>query len=386
MSLITGQEALDALCARLKSAEFITVDTEFLREHTYYPQLCLIQVADDTEAHAIDPLEGDLDLTPVYDLMADPAIIKVMHACRQDVEIFFQATGAVPAPLFDSQIAAMVCGFGESAGYETLVKKIVGVSIDKSVRYTDWSRRPLSDEQLDYALSDVTYLRDIYRSLTTSLEGSGRAAWLDEEMAIVTTPETYRIDPYSQWQRLKLRSNRPRAFAVLREIAAWREIEAQDRNIPKRRVLKDEILLEIAGKPPRDGDAFDKLRGAPRGFGRSSAGKSLLEAIERALALPDDALPEPPASGARRKPTPAVAELLKVLLKIRCQETGVAPKLIASASEIEAWAADPGSGAAFLSGWRRQIFGNEAEKMLAGTLALSSRRGQIEIVELEPDD
>ncbi len=383
MTLITHQDALDSLCTRLASADFITVDTEFLREHTYYSKLCLIQVADDDGAFAIDPLVGDLDLAPFYDLMANEAVLKVLHACRQDIEIFFHASGAVPTPVFDTQIAAMVCGFGESAGYETLVGKILGRSIDKSTRYTDWSQRPLSDQQLNYALSDVTHLRDIYRHLMKDIHKTSRASWIDEEMAICTAPETYHVDPHEQWMRLKPRTNKPRMLGVLREITAWREVEAQNRDMPKRRVLKDETLLEIAARPPKSTEQLSKLRSVPNGMERSRAGKGLMDAIERGLNLPEDDLPT--LQRARHRPaTPPIADLIKVLLKIKCQKAKVAPKMVANTAEIEAWAAEPERGASFMKGWRYDIFGRDAEKMLAGNLALASDNGAIEIVELEP--
>jgi len=383
MTLITTQDALESLCARLKTADFVTVDTEFLRESTYYSKLCLLQVADDDGAFAIDPLEPGLDLAPFYDLMANPAVLKVLHACRQDVEIFHHQAKVIPTPLFDTQIAAMVCGFGESAGYETLVNKILGRSIDKSTRYTDWSQRPLSAQQLDYALSDVTHLRDIYRHLAKDLERSNRSSWLDEEMAICTAEKTYDIDPYSQWMRLKPRTNKPRMLGVLREITAWREIEAQTRDMPKRRVMKDETLLEIAARPPKSAEQLGKLRSVPNGLEKSRAGKGLMAAIETALALDEDDLPT--LERARHRPaTPPVADLIKVLLKIKCQKAKVAAKMIASAADIESWTAEPDRGADFMQGWRYEIFGKDAEKMLRGDIALSSFKGQIDIVELEP--
>lgn len=386
MTLITTQDALDAACDRFSRAEFLTVDTEFLRESTYYSKLCLIQVASDDEAVAIDPLSDDIDLDPFFDLMADTKILKVMHACRQDVEIFFDATEEIPAPLFDTQIAAMVCGFGESVGYETLVNKIVGTSIDKSTRYTDWSQRPLTDQQIQYALSDVTHLRTIYRRLSKDLEKSGRAGWLAEEMAVCTAPDTYRIDPYRQWEKLKARTNKPRMLGVLREIAAWRELNAQERDMPRRRVLKDEVLLELAAKPPQSADQMERMRTIPNGFARSRAGKSLLEAIKRALALPDEDMPVVERAKPRAQ-TPPIADLLKVLLKLKCQGAGVATKLVANAADIEAWSADPKRyNPAFMEGWRKSLFGDDALKLMQGDLALASNNGQIEIVELEPPE
>jgi len=383
MSLITTTQQLEEVCNRLRKADFVTVDTEFLRESTFYSQLCLVQLADDDGAFAVDPLADDIDLSALQDLLADKNVLKVLHACRQDVEIFYEMMGKVPAPMFDTQIAAMVCGFGESAGYETLVKKITKRSIDKSARYTDWSRRPLTDRQINYALSDVTHLRDVYRYLAGRLQASGRSSWVAEEMAVVLAEETYENPPEEAWHRLKPRSTNPRFLGILRAVAAWRENEAMNRNLPRRRVMKDELLLEIAAHPPEDAKGLERVRGMPKGFGNSQGGKSLLEAVALAKALPEDQLPS--LERARgRPPTPPMAELLKVLLKIKCEKAGVAAKLISSTAEIESWAANPSDEWKALKGWRGEIYGNDARKLVDGDLALTIHNGDIDLVELEP--
>ncbi|MCJ9428920.1 ribonuclease D [Kordiimonas marina] len=385
MHPITRTEDLEVLCQRLKKASFVTVDTEFLRDNTYYPKLCLVQVADDEDAHAIDPLAEGIDLQPLFDLLADQNVLKVMHACRQDMEIFALMMDTLPAPIFDTQVAAMVCGFGDSVGYETLVTKITKKPLDKSARYTDWSKRPLSDTQLHYALGDVTYLRDIYRHLDAELTDTGRRSWVEEEMAVLRDPGLYRVEPEDAWLRLKVRTNKPRFLGLLKELAAWRERQAQERDLPRNRVAKDETLFEIAAHPPKDETAVDRIRGIPKGFSRSRAGKSLLQAIEAGLEIPEDDLPHV----ARAKPrpaTPPMADLLKVLLKIKCQEAKVAPRMVANAHDIESWAAEPDKvDIAALHGWRREIFGADALKLMAGTLALTAHKGDIDVVELEED-
>ncbi|TNE66953.1 MAG: ribonuclease D [Alphaproteobacteria bacterium] len=385
MQPITRTEDLAALCSRLKEAEFITVDTEFLRDNTYYPKLCLVQVADDEGAHAIDPLADGIDLTPMFELFSDPGVLKVMHACRQDMEIFSILMDTLPAPIFDTQVAAMVCGFGDSVGYETLVSKITRAQLDKSARYTDWSKRPLSDTQLNYALGDVTHLRAIYRKLSSELEQTGRTSWVEEEMAILKDPNLYRVDPAEAWHRLKVRTNKPRFLGLLKELAAWRELQAQERDLPRSRVAKDETLFEIAAHPPKDEVTLDRIRGIPKGFSRSRAGKTLLEAIEAGMNIPEKDLPH--VERAKPRPaTPPMADLLKVLLKIKCQDARVAPRMVANAQDIENWAAEPHIDIPALHGWRREIFGADALKLMAGTLALTARKGDIDVVELEEEE
>jgi len=385
MQPITTTDALVQLCERLQKAEFITVDTEFLRDHTYYPKLCLIQVASDDEAHCIDPLASGIDLSPLLEIFEDESVLKVMHACRQDMEIFFQIMGKLPAPIFDTQIAAMVCGFGDSVGYETLVTKIAKAQLDKSARYTDWSKRPLSDKQLTYALGDVTFLREIYRTLHEELVDTGRESWVEEETAPLRETSLYHIEPEEAWHRLKVRTNKPRFLGLLQCLAAWRERQAQERDMPRNRIAKDETLFEVAAHPPKEIEDFDRMRGIPKGFSRSKAGKALFDAVQEGMRIPEDQLPHI----ARAKPrpaTPPMADLLKVLLKIKCQQAKVATRMVASAAELESWAAMPKTDIRALHGWRYDIFGADAVKLMEGNLALTARRGDIDVVELEEDD
>lgn len=385
MQPITTSHELAALCDRLKTAEFVTVDTEFLRDSSYYSKLCLIQIADDEGAAAIDPLAEGIDLAPFFDLMANTDVVKVLHACRQDLEIFVNMVNQLPSPIFDTQVAAMVCGFGDSVGYETLVNKITGGQLDKSARYTDWSKRPLSDAQLTYALGDVTHLRTIYRKLKAELEKTSRESWVEEEMAPYKETSLYVVEPREAWKRLKVRTNKPRFLGLLQCLAQWRELEAQQRDIPRNRVAKDETLFEIAAHPPKDTDQLDRLRGVPNGFSRSRAGKSLMEALAVGLELPESELPHV----ARAKPrpaTPPMADLLKVLLKIKCDQAKVAARMVASAQELEQWAAEPQkTDLRAFHGWRNDIFGKDAKKLMAGDLALTANKGSIEVVELESE-
>lgn len=386
METITSTVELKDLCLRLEKAEFVTVDTEFLRDNTYYPKLCLVQVADDEGAHAIDPLADGLDLTPLMDLLANENVLKVMHACRQDMEIFYQMMGTLPAPIFDTQVAAMVCGFGDSVGYETLVTKIAKGQLDKSARYTDWSKRPLTKTQLSYAVGDVTHLRVIYRTLVAELEQTGRVSWVNEETAILRDPSIYTVEPDEAWLRLKVRTNKPRFLGILKALAAWRERQAQERDLPRNRVAKDETLFEIAAHPPKDLGGLDRIRSIPKGFSRSRAGKTLMEALAEGMNMPEDDLPK--IERAKPRPaTPPMADLLKVLLKIKSQEAKVAARMIASSTDLESWAAEPDKvDIKALHGWRYQIFGADAQKLMRGELALTAQNGDIEIVELEAED
>lgn len=380
MTLITTTDALAAFCRSLSGTDYITVDTEFLREKTYWPQLCLVQVAGPAEAVAIDPLAEGIDLAPLVEVMDDPSILKVFHAARQDVEIFHHMTGRVPYPLFDTQVAAMVCGFGDSVGYETLVTKLAGARIDKSSRFTDWSHRPLTERQLTYALSDVTHLRPAYEKLRRRLDRTGRAQWLEEEMAVLTDPATYTTDPETAWQRLKVRSNKPRFLGVLKELTAWREREAQRRDLPRNRVLRDETLLEIAAHAPADVEELARTRGLGRGFAEGWQGNEVLAAIQRANDVPDADLPrvEP-----RDEPPPGtgpVVEMLRVLLKMKCDDQHVASKLVASAADLEAIAADDAASVPALHGWRREMFGKDALALKHGRIALAVVDGRVRIV------
>jgi len=385
MQLISTTEDLAALKDRLSTEEFITVDTEFMREKTYWAQLCLVQIGGAREAVAIDPLAPGIDLSPLHELMADARVTKVFHAARQDIEIFYNLSGRIPAPLFDTQVAAMVCGFGDSVSYETLASKLAGARLDKTSRFTDWSQRPLTERQLSYAIADVTHLRLIYDKLLRRLTKSERAHWLAEEMAVLTDPATYRVSPEEAWQRLKIRHAKPRTRAVLRELAAWREREAQARDLPRGRVLRDEALLEIAAHLPGTVDALARARGLGRGFAESRAGAQVLAAIARAQELPDEALPEADQSV---EPPPGIAplvDLLRVLLKMKSDDHHVASKLIATTSDLEAIAADDQAPVAALTGWRRELFGDDALALKHGQLALAVVGNRIALIP-RPDD
>jgi len=380
--LIENTAELAALCEGWAKADYITVDTEFMRENTFYAILCLVQVAGPDGAVAIDPLAPGMDLTPLYDLLAAPRPLKVFHAARQDLEIFFNKTGSVPTPIFDTQVAAMVCGFGESVGYETLAARLAGARIDKSSRFTDWSRRPLSERQVRYALEDVIHLRTAYEKLARNLERSGRASWLDDEMALLSDPATYQLHPENSWKRLKVRHAKPRFLAVLREIAAWREVEAQTRDIPRNRILRDEALLEIAGHPPRDIEELLRIRGMGRGLAEGKRGQTLLAAVERAMALPEDQLPSLPHYEAPSRNIGPLMELLKVLLKLRCDEEDVAAKLIANTTDLERIASNDDAEVPALQGWRREIFGNDALALKRGELALAAKGDKVSVIRL----
>ena len=380
MTLIAETAELEALCGRLAKADFITVDTEFLRDSTYWPRLCLVQVAGPDDVAAVDALSPNLDLAPLLALFDDQRLLKVLHSARQDMEIFFHLTGRLPTPIFDTQVAAMVCGFGESVGYDTLVRKMTGAHVDKSSRFTDWSRRPLADRQLNYALADVTHLRKIYRKLEGRLSKSGRAAWLAEEMAVLTSPETYRLDPDKAWRRLKTRSNDRRYLAVLRALAAWREEEAQQRDVPRARVLRDEQLFDIAAHRPTSEEELARSRGVNRDMARGRIGRAILETVGQALALPDKDLPKPPPKPVAPNGAGPLIDLLKVLLKLRCDEHDVAQKLIASTADLEQIAADDEADVMALQGWRFEIFGRDALALKKGTVALSATGNSVRVV------
>jgi ribonuclease D len=370
MSLITTTPELAAFCARQKGAEFIAVDTEFMRERTFWPKLCLVQIGGQDRSVAIDPLAEGIDLTPLFDLMADPAILKVFHAARQDVEIFYNLTGRVPAPMFDTQVAAMVCGYGDSVSYETLASSLAGAKIDKSSRFTDWTYRPLSDKQLTYALGDVIHLRNVYLKLKAQLEKSQRSPWVQEEMAVLTNPATYAIDPQSAWRRLKLRTDKPRLCALVQALAAWRELEAQRVNIPRSRVLRDEALLEIAYHPPQSASDLSRIRGLNGGFAESKSGGELLKAVAQANALPLDQCPQGDERRFVTNGIGPVIDLLKVLLKQVSEEHGVAARLIANTDDLEDIAGSDTADVGALKGWRRELFGNLALALKHGELVL----------------
>ncbi|CAN2533136.1 Ribonuclease+D [Methylocapsa aurea] len=376
MSLLTSTDDLAAACARLASHPFVTVDTEFLRETTFWPKVCVIQLASPEEAFAVDTLSEGLDLTPFFELMANESVVKVFHAARQDLEIVWRLARLIPAPLFDTQVAAMVCGFGDQVSYVELVKAISRESLDKSSRFTDWSRRPLSVAQIDYAIADVTHLRQIYTHLRARLERSNRLDWLADEMRTLTTPETYEQSPENAWERLRHRVRKPRDLAVLMELAAWRESEAQGRDVPRSRVLKDDMLIEIALAAPRTQEALGNLRAFPRGLERSRSGADIVAAVERALARDPATLPRIEREK-RGSSSGATVELLKVLLRQVAEETGVATKMIATVEDLEAMAGDDAADVPALSGWRRTIFGDKALQLKAGKLALAVEKGKV---------
>ena len=385
MSLITDTEALAGFCARQRGAAFVAVDTEFMRERTYWPILCLVQVAGPDEAIAVDALAEGIDLSPLLALMNDPAILKVFHAARQDLEIFVQLSGAVPAPIFDTQIAAMVCGFGDSVSYETLVKKLAGVSLDKASRFTDWAQRPLTERQISYGLADVVHLRTAYDRLQQLLAQNDRVLWFAEEIAGLIDPALYRAEPQEAWRRFRLRGRADRRFlGVLRALAAWRESAAQQRDLPRGRLLRDEAVIEIATHAPRSIEALARTRGLGKGVAEGRLGRDILDAVAHGLADPNppDAIPakaeNPPGMG-------PLIELLRVLLKQRCEDFGVAQKLVASSDDIEAIAADDAAEVRALSGWRRDVFGADALALKHGKLALTAGRNRIELVALGGD-
>ena len=380
MDLIATTDALAAACARLAKFPFVTVDTEFLRETTYYAKLCLIQMASPAEAVLVDPLAEGMDLAPFYALMADTNVVKVFHSARQDIEIIWQGGGVIPTPLFDTQVAAMVCGYGDSVSYEQLVNDLAKARIDKSSRFTDWSRRPLSEQQLAYALSDVTHLRTVYTALRADLAESGRERWLDEEMAVLTAPSTYDTRPEDAWLRLKGRIKKPREALVLMEVAAWREREARSRNVPRSRVMKDDALIDIAVHAPTTPEALGALRSIPNGFERSRPASEILAAVARGLARD----PKSINLGERSRKAGsngATIEMLKVLLKAVAENERVAPKILATVDDLEAIALDDEADVPALSGWRRQLFGEKALALKAGRLALTIDRGRVRIIE-----
>ena len=380
MSLIDSSDDLAAVCARLARHSFVAVDTEFLRETTFWPKVCVIQLASEEEAVAIDALAEGLDLSPFFALMVDPNLVKVFHAARQDIEIIWFLAKVIPRPLFDTQVAAMVCGFGDQVSYGELAQSICKVTLDKSSRFTDWSRRPLSDAQIAYALADVTHLRQIYRALRARLEKSGRAGWLAGEMAVLESPATYEQHPENAWERFRNRVRKPRDLALLMEIAGWREREAQLRDVPRSRVLKDDVMIEVALAAPRSIEALGALRAVPRGMEKSKAGADILIAIERGLARDPKSLPR--IERDRRNGGGATVELLKVLLRQVSERHGVAAKMIATVDDLEAIAADDcAKGVSALSGWRREIFGAKALELKHGRLALTVEGGKVVTLE-----
>lgn len=384
MKLITNTQDLQEAVDALSKSDFVAVDTEFIRETTFWPELCLIQMATPDHTALVDALAPDLDLKPFFELMANTNIVKVFHAARQDVEIVYHLGGLIPEPLFDTQVAAMVCGFGDAVSYDQLVQKVTGTQIDKSSRFTDWRRRPLTEKQLNYALSDVTYLRDVYHYLKNELEKTNRTDWVLEEMRILQTPETYDLHPDDAWKRVKFRVRKPLELAVLQSVAAWREREARTKNVPRGRIIKDDTIGELAQQQPKDIEALGRLRSIPKGWEKSAQGQTLLEAINNALAIPKDNLPKLPKHNSSSSGNSAASEVLKLLLKMVSEKQGVAAKVIAHSDEIDKIASlGENADVPALKGWRREVFGQQALDLLEGKTCIKfvSRRIVISPIE-----
>jgi ribonuclease D len=385
MITITTTTELAAFCERAATHPYVTVDTEFLRERTYYSKLCLVQLAvpgdDDADAVLVDPLIEGLSLEPLYDLFRDESVVKVFHAARQDLEIFFIEGGVFPIPLFDTQVAAMVCGFGEQVGYETLVRKIAKASVDKTSRFTDWSRRPLTDAQKTYAQADVTHLRVVYEFLAKELKKSNRSKWVEEELKVLLSPETYVVKPEDAWKRIKTRTNSGRFMAMVKTLAQFREQYAQSRNVPRNRVYKDDAMLELASTKPANLQDLSRSRLLLREARRGEIADGILAAIDAGLKLTDDQMPKPDRSREKLQVNPALADLLRVLLKAKCDATGVAPKLIASSADLDVIAAG-GRDVKSMSGWRSEVFGDDALRLCRGEVALALKGQSVDVVEL----
>ncbi len=377
MHVVTDTNELARTCAALAKSDFVAIDTEFMRESTFWPDLCLIQMAAGGEEVIVDTISEGLDLSPFFDLMADEKVTKVFHAARQDIEIVHHLAQIIPMPVFDTQIAAMVCGFGESVSYGMLVKKLLNVEIDKSSRFTDWSRRPLTNKQLTYAIGDVTNLRDLFPMLKKQLEQNGRARWLDEEMAVLTNPATYESHPEDAWKRLKMRGRSQKALGVMVALAQWREEEAQSRNVPRRRVMKDDAIYDIAAQAPTTESELEKLRSVHKGFSRSAKGKGVIEAVKAGLSRDPKTLPSIKRNDPLAPDALALLDLLRVLLKAAAGRHGVAPKLIATAAELEDIARNEEADLPSLKGWRRDLFGADAIALRQGRLGLAVENGRV---------
>jgi ribonuclease D len=381
--LISDSSTLAAACARFATHSFVTVDTEFLRETTFWPKLCVIQIASEDEAIAIDALAPGIDLSSFFALMRNEAVVKVFHAARQDLEIIWNLDSSVPSPLFDTQVAAMVLGYGDSISYDQLVQRITGVQLDKSSRFTDWSRRPLTEAQAVYAIADVTHLRDVYKRLASELDKRDRTNWVAEEMAVLTSPETYKQDPSRAWERFKNRVKKPKELAVLMTVCAWRETEAQGRNVPRSRVLKDDSLLEVVQTQPRSVEALGNLRAIPKGWERSRDGQSIVEAVQAGLAIDVKTLPPLDRRRVQNASQSATVELLRVLLKLTSEKHHVAAKVIATADDLDAIAENDEADIPALHGWRRELFGEAALALKGGHLGLAMRAGRVVTLPLE---
>jgi len=383
MHVITTQSELETVVTAFEKSDFVTVDTEFIRETTFWPILCLIQMAAPGVTALIDPQSPDIDLKPFFRLMANEAVVKVFHAARQDIEIIVHLGDLVPHPVFDTQVAAMVCGFGDSVSYDQLVQRITGARLDKSSRFTDWRHRPLSDKQLDYALADVTHLIDVYQKLSAELEREDRAHWLNEEMEVLTSRQTYDPHPEDSWKRLKMRLRKPQELAIVQAVAAWREREARERDVPRGRVLKDDAIYEIAQQAPRDATALGRLRTTPKGWERSATATALLGAVNTALALPKEAMPKLPKTFQPPEGSSAASELLKVLLRIIAEKEGVASKVLASSDDIDRIAAEgEAADVPALQGWRRAVFGEAALKLVRGEIGIKFDKRKIAVFDL----
>lgn len=386
MKTITTTTELEAFCTEAAAHDYVTVDTEFLRERTYYSKLCLIQLAmpgkDDSTGVLVDPLSDGLSLEPLYKLFRDESVVKVFHAARQDLEIFYVDAQVFPEPLFDTQVAAMVCGFGEQVGYETLVRRIAKEPLDKTSRFTDWSRRPLTDAQKTYALADVTHLRDIYEFLAARLEETGRSRWVQEELKVLTSPKTYIVAPQEAWHRVKTRTNSPKFLAIVRALAAFRETHAQSRNIPRNRVFKDDALVELASNKPKNHEELGRARLLLREARRGDIADGILSAVAEGIACPPEDMPKPDRSREKLQVNPALADLLRVLLKAKTESAGVAAKLIAPAADLDAIAAGMRDVPA-LTGWRKEVFGEDALRLCDGKIALAAKGSDVRIVTLD---
>lgn len=383
MTLITDTSALNRVCEKLLKADFLTLDTEFHRESTYWPELCLAQIATDEEAWAIDALAEGIDLSPLFRILNDKTLLKVVHAGRQDIEIFLHLSGEVPAPIFDTQIAAMACGFGDSSSYETLVSTLAGKALDKHSRFTDWRQRPLTDRQIKYALDDVIHLRKVYKKISEKIETSGRYEWVSNEMSALMEPSTYITKPRDAWRRLRIRSTEPMFLQLVMNLAEWREIEAQSRNLARGRLIKDETLIAIAAHPPKTREQLAKIRGVSRGIAEGQAGKKIIKAVLKATSTPDDKLPPRPKIKRTSNSIHPMVSLLKVLLKANCEKHGVAQQLVASAADLEEIASGNQENISALSGWRYEVFGSDALKLIEGRMSLTARKGEgIVLIEL----